>query len=105
MTEQEKTYATIVRHVPGFGAPALGRLKGVDGENLLPVYSSVEAAEAHALVMGSEWRVIEGTREDVAVLRELAADGERLAVDPPLAMQDGPPQPVRAMTVEELLEG
>ena len=104
MAEEVTSYALLVGGAPG-GPPAIGRLNGVGGETIFPVYSTRAAAEAHGLLMGREHRVVEGSAADLAdLIEEFAPDYEFVAVDPPLAMEGEEPQPVRTVPVATFLE-
>ena len=87
------------------GRRTLGRLNGVEGEALIPVYTTAEAAEAHALLMRPGYDVIEGGPADLAeFIAVFAPDDDFVALDPPLAEEGGGPQPVRGIPVEKFLE-
>ena len=98
------SYWLVVGRAPD-GRPALGRLRGVCGETLFPVYSTSAAAESHALIIGPGHDVIEGSAADLAdLIGMVAADGDLVALNPPLAEEGGEPQPVRAVPVVTFLE-
>ena len=64
-----------------------------------------EAVEAHALIMGPGYSVVEGGPADLAeVIAVVAPEDDFVALDPPLAQEGGDPQPVRGIPTEEFLE-
>ena len=106
MTEQvAESYAVVVRRTTG-GPPVLQCLRGVDGETISAVYDSFETAEVHRIVKGRDGHdVIKGRAADLAdLLGMVAADGDLVALKPPISMEGGEPQPVRTIPVGEFLE-
>ena len=106
--DEEINYVLILTVYPDGGATyRCGRGKG--GEAFLKLHSSVAAAEAHAMLENLDpatTRIVERPMEHVCAFVEVFAPGnfEYVAIDPPLTIEDGPPQPVSAITVEEFVE-
>ena len=101
----EGTFALILTDDPDGGmAYRCGRGEG--RERFLKLFRSLETAEAHVMLDPATARVVEWPAGYVCAFVEVFAPGnfEYVAIDPPLTVEDGPPQPVRAIAVDEVVE-
>ena len=107
MEHTQETYALIVtRGADGEETFRCGRGQG--GEAFLKVYRSVAAAEAHLMLANLDPEVSsveEWPAGKLSLFLDVFVFGAfgYVAVDPPLSLEDGPPQPVVVVPVEEFV--